>query len=293
MTQVRGKLLASVASLVVIGFVAPASADQLLTGSIASATGQKLDGVQVSAKKEGSTITTSVYTDQNGDYFFPALPDGKYNVWAQALGFETSKGQVDLTATKHQDFKLAAITDPDQKIKQMPSEMLAAALPEDTEADANMKRIFHNQCTGCHTPGYPLQFKFDEAGWNKIINLMKMVAGTGEYHGPERQAQRHHGVQPQGARGLSGAGARTRRDLDEVPGSSASDRRSRPRRVDTPMTCRSTRSPAWAPAAPSTRSMTAPTGAWAPRPSSASFPMTAPWASTAISITPSTTRTRT
>jgi hypothetical protein len=53
--------------------------------------------------------------------------------------------------------------------------MLAAALPEDTEADANIKRIFHNQCTGCHTPGYPLQFKFDEAGWNKVINLMKTI----------------------------------------------------------------------------------------------------------------------
>jgi streptogramin lyase len=184
MTHVRGQLWASVASLVLVGAVSTASADQLLTGSIASASGQKLDGVQVSAKKEGSTITTSVYTDQNGDYFFPALPDGKYNVWAQALGFETSKGQVDLTATKHQDFKLAAITDPEQKIKQLPSEMLAAALPEDTEADANMKRIFHNQCTGCHTPGYPLQFKFDEAGWNKIINLMKVVANTGVYPGP-------------------------------------------------------------------------------------------------------------
>jgi virginiamycin B lyase len=184
MTHVRGTLLASVAGLVVIGLAAPASADQLLTGSIASASGQKLDGVQVSAKKDGSTITTSVYTDQNGDYFFPALSDGKYNVWAQALGFETSKGQVELTANRHQDFKLAAITDPEQKIKQLPSEMLAAALPEDTEADANMKRIFHNQCTGCHTPGYPLQFKFDESGWNKIINLMKVVQGTGEYMGP-------------------------------------------------------------------------------------------------------------
>jgi virginiamycin B lyase len=184
MTHVRGTLLASVAGLAVIGLAAPASADQLLTGSIASASGQKLDGVQVSAKKDGSTITTSVYTDQNGDYFFPALSDGKYNVWAQALGFETSKGQVELTANRHQDFKLAAITDPEQKIKQLPSEMLAAALPEDTEADANMKRIFHNQCTGCHTPGYPLQFKFDESGWNKIINLMKVVQGTGEYMGP-------------------------------------------------------------------------------------------------------------
>jgi len=176
MTQVRGKLLVSVASLVVAGFAATtASADQLLTGSVASATGQKLEGVLVSAKKEGSTITTNVYTDLNGEYFFPAMADGKYQVWAQTLGFKTAKGAVDLTATKHQDFQLAAITDPEERIRQLPSELLASALPEDTEADANIKRIFHNQCTGCHTPGYPLQFKFDEAGWNKVINLMKVI----------------------------------------------------------------------------------------------------------------------
>src|ERR1700681_1205172 len=176
MTQVRGKLLAGIASLVVFGFAATtASADQLLTGSITSATGQKMEGVLVSAKKEGSTITTTVYTDLNGDYFFPAMADGKYNVWAQTLGFETAKGAVDLSATKHQDFKLAAITDPEERIRQLPSELLASALPEDTEADANIKRIFHNQCTGCHTPGYVLQFKFDEGGWNKVINLMKVI----------------------------------------------------------------------------------------------------------------------
>ena len=120
--------------------------------------------MQISAKKEGSTITTSIYADQNGDYVFPALADGKYNVWAQALGFATSKGAVDLTGKKQQDFKLAEITDPELKIKQMPIEMLAAALPGDTEADANMKRIFHNQCTGCHTPGYPLPVQLRRAG---------------------------------------------------------------------------------------------------------------------------------
>ena len=176
MTQMRGKLLASVASLVFAGFAATsASADQLLTGSIASTAGQKLEGVLVSAKKEGSTITTTVYTDQNGEYFFPAMADGKYQVWAQTLGFDTAKGAVDLSATRHQDFKLAAITDPEARIRQLPPEMLAAALPEATEADANIKRIFHNQCTGCHTPGYVLQFKFNEAGWTKIINLMKFI----------------------------------------------------------------------------------------------------------------------
>src|ERR1700733_3163327 len=103
MTHMRGHLLASVAGLVLVGAVSTASADQLLTGSITSASGQKLEGVQVSAKKEGTTITTSVYTDLNGDYFFPAMADGKYRVWAQALSFHTVKGAVDLSATKHQD----------------------------------------------------------------------------------------------------------------------------------------------------------------------------------------------
>src|SRR5437870_1751161 len=64
-------------------------------------------------------------------------------------------------------------------------QLLAAALPEETEADANIKRIFHNQCTGCHTPGYLLQFKFDEAGWNKVINLMKFIPN---YPGPDAKA---------------------------------------------------------------------------------------------------------
>src|SRR5258708_39467685 len=98
MTNLRCQLLASVASVVLVGAASTASADQLLTGSITSASGQKLEGVQVSAKMEGATITTSVYTDLNGDYFFPAMADGKYRVWAQAPGFETSKGAGALTA---------------------------------------------------------------------------------------------------------------------------------------------------------------------------------------------------
>src|SRR5262249_56299265 len=103
---------------------------------------------------------------------------------AEGVGFMAGKGAVDLNATKHQDFKLATITDPEERIRQMPPEMLAAALPEETEADANIKRIFHNQCTGCHTPGYVLQFKFDEAGWNKVINLMKFIPN---YPTPDRK----------------------------------------------------------------------------------------------------------
>ena len=219
----RAQLLASVAAFMAAAALAPAtaSADQLLAGTITSPTGQKMEGVLVTAQKAGSTIETSVYTDQNGEYYFPALEDGNYAVWAQTLGFETAKGNVALTATRHQDFKLAAITDPEQRIRQLPPEMLQAALPEDTEADANIKRVFHNQCTGCHTPGYPLQFKFDEAGWNKVINFMKTIP---QIPGPNARV---NAIINYNQKELAAYLARAwpRRDLDEIQGASAANRR--------------------------------------------------------------------
>jgi streptogramin lyase/mono/diheme cytochrome c family protein len=177
MTNMRSILLAS-AALVITGFSAQA-ADQLLSGAIASATGEKLGGVTVSARLDGSTITTSVYTDESGAYYFPPMAAGKYSVWAQALGFETTKSQVDLSAAKKQNLTLTAMTDPEQRWRQLPGEAMVAALPEETADDARVKKVFTNQCTGCHSPGYVLQFRFDEPGWNKIISLMKMVANTG------------------------------------------------------------------------------------------------------------------
>ena len=66
-----------------------------------------MGGVTVSAKADGTTITTTVFTDEAGDYYFPPLPAGKYRVWAQAIAFETAKGEVDLAARKaQQDFTL-------------------------------------------------------------------------------------------------------------------------------------------------------------------------------------------
>jgi len=165
---------------------APAAqaADRPLSGRIASSTGQKLDGVTVSAKREGSTITTSVYTDAAGEYFFPPLPEGRYRVWAQALGFERASGSVDLSAARRQDFTLGQIADPERRFRQLPGEMMVAALPEASAEDARMKKIFMNNCTGCHSTSYALQFRFDEAGWSKIIDLMKIVPVTGVYPGP-------------------------------------------------------------------------------------------------------------
>ena len=188
MTNLRSILMAGAASLILA--TGAQAADHLLSGTIASASGQKLEGVTVSAKQEGSTITTSVYTDGSGNYYFPSLPAGKYRVWAQALGFERTTNAVDLSAGRRQNLVLQAITDPERRIRQLPSELLVAALPEGTEDEARMKKVFMNNCTGCHAPGYVLQFRFDQAGWSKVIDLMKVVPVTGVYPGPNTKANK-------------------------------------------------------------------------------------------------------
>src|SRR5258706_3894540 len=92
-------------ALLVVSLALPglAFADAGLRGTITSSAGEKMAGVAVSAKAEGSTIRTSVYTDKAGNYVFSPLPAGKYRVSAQALGFQRATGEVDLSApkTKH------------------------------------------------------------------------------------------------------------------------------------------------------------------------------------------------
>jgi streptogramin lyase len=172
----------AVAAAVVLGLSVPAvAADVLLNGTVTSASGERMGGVTVSAKAEGQTITTTVFTDEVGGYYFPALPAGKYRVWAQAVSFETAKSAVDLNAPRRQDFKLLPINDIERQIRQLPGDLIFAGLPEDTPDDARMKKIFHTNCTSCHTPNYTLQHRFDEAGWNAIINVMKVINVYGFY----------------------------------------------------------------------------------------------------------------
>src|SRR5262245_782223 len=72
-----------------------AEAQSSLAGTISSSVGSKLEGVTLSARAYGSNMTTTVFTDADGDYFFPSLPAGKYKVWAQAQAFDADR--VELT----------------------------------------------------------------------------------------------------------------------------------------------------------------------------------------------------
>src|SRR5262249_34703987 len=145
-------------------------------------------GVTVSAKAAGSPITTSVFTDESGGFYFTPMANRKNRVWAQALTYQRVEGNACLTKKKKKDFVMKTLKEKEKWIRQLPGDEFLAALPGDTPEDYRMKTQVRKNCTGCHSASYPLQHRFDEAGWNKILDLMKHVNVLGVYQGPEHKS---------------------------------------------------------------------------------------------------------
>src|SRR5690349_647043 len=135
----------------------------ILAGTVKSRDGKPLEGIGVSARGNGDTFTTTVYTDESGRYSFPPMNGGKYKVWAQAVSFDTAKAEANLSddAKKQVDLTLTSLTD---FHKQLSGTEWAASLPEDSPDDRRMKTVFINNCSGCHQVSFLLQNRFDAAG---------------------------------------------------------------------------------------------------------------------------------
>lgn len=145
------------------------SQDARIRGTITSADGKPMEGVTVSVRGMNEPYATTVFTNEHGVFVFPALgKNGKYSLWAQAQGFETAKAdavpgkQVPALQLKPlQDFS-----------KQMTGVEWMNSFPDNTPEEKREKRIFANNCSGCHDEHFALQNKFDSDGWNKIVTVM-------------------------------------------------------------------------------------------------------------------------
>ena len=159
-------------------FSQSAAAGNVLSGAVKSPEGKAIEGVGVSARGANDTFTTTVYTDESGRFIFPSVNDGQFKVWAQAVGFETSRTDVTLSggAKKQVDLTLASLAD---FHKQLSGTEWAASLPEETPDDRRMKTVFINNCSGCHQVSFLLQNRFDAAGWGAVITLMEKMQSIG------------------------------------------------------------------------------------------------------------------
>ena len=159
----------------------------VLTGTIRSADGAVMEGVTVSARTAGSKITTSVFTDAEGVYVFPPLPNGNYSVWAQTVGYSTANAQAPLNGSNvmRRDFSLKTASVLETH-RQMSGADWFASLPESTQQERRIKQVFKTSCTGCHLPSFVLQNRFDKKGWMTILDYMKTFSVDGNRLPPGR-----------------------------------------------------------------------------------------------------------
>jgi len=177
--------LAAVAGAIWIGAVLSttghAAGETVLTGRITGASGAPMEGVIVSARRFGGTFTTSVYTDAAGEYYFPRMEEGKYHVWAQAVGYDAGIAEgITLGPSVHrQHFTLKPL---DNYQLQLRGDEWVASLPEETPHDRKMKEVFRLNCFGgCHSPSHALKDAYDERGWKILIDKMSRIATPGTY----------------------------------------------------------------------------------------------------------------
>ena len=88
----RPALASPATSLLALLLCAPAlaQAPAALSGMVSSSDEPAMEGVVVSAKREGSIVTVSVTSDDKGRFSFPAgrLEPGKYTLSIRAIGYE-------------------------------------------------------------------------------------------------------------------------------------------------------------------------------------------------------------
>jgi streptogramin lyase len=162
-------VLALVFILCTVSWHAHAAAPPVLAGQVTSAGEGAMEGVLVSARRAGSTITVTVVTNEQGRYAFPAsrLQPGTYAVSIRAVGYDLEKrvtAEVTDARPVTLDLKLGRTQD---LAAQLTNAEWIASAPGTYE----QKRTLLD-CMGCHTLERIMRSKHDAAAFHHILPRM-------------------------------------------------------------------------------------------------------------------------
>jgi virginiamycin B lyase len=137
-----------------------------LQGTVSSAQEGAMEGVLVSAKRAGSTITTTVVTDQKGHYAFPAsrLQPGHYDITTRAIGYrlkDARAADVAGGATAPADIALEKVSDLHQLADQLSNGDWLNSMPGNGFG-----------CADCHTLQRIVNSTHTADEWMKVIPRM-------------------------------------------------------------------------------------------------------------------------
>jgi streptogramin lyase len=142
-----------------------------LSGQVVSAEEGPMEGVVVSAKKDGSTISISVVTNAAGRFAFPAsrLEPGHYTLKARAAGYEldgTRGADVASSQEARTDLHL-------KKAKNRSAQLTNAEWLSSMPGTVGQKNFLLN-CTGCHTLERIMKSTHDADEFLEVIHRMSL-----------------------------------------------------------------------------------------------------------------------
>ena len=132
-----------------------------LSGNVTSAEEGAMEGVLVSAKRAGSTVTITVVSDREGRYGFPAakLEPGRHAIRIRAVGYDLeapSAAEVAAQKTTTLDLRLKKSSDLAAQLSN--GEWMASVPGTDQQ-----KGLLLN-CVGCHSLERVMRSQHDEIG---------------------------------------------------------------------------------------------------------------------------------
>ena len=146
-----------------------AQAPAALSGEVSSAREGPMEGVVVSAKKDGSTITVSVVSDAKGHFSFPAsrLDPGHYALAIRAVGYDLD-GATEVTLAAGRESRVALKLKPTQNLAdQLSNAEWLMSMPGSDE-----QKRFLLQCNSCHTLERIVKSTHDAAGFLQVFQRM-------------------------------------------------------------------------------------------------------------------------
>src|SRR5438034_1274326 len=175
----KAKLLAAIlvatallgSALVGFGWAEPSS-PSALTGTVTSQAEGAMEGVIVGAKQAGSTITTWVVSNAQGQYSFPRdrMEPGKYVVSIRAVGYELPSTSVDVPAQPAQlDLQLHKVTSASKLAMQLSNAEWLMSVP-----GAREQKLALAGCVNCHTLQRVLFSRFTADEMAQVVQRMTM-----------------------------------------------------------------------------------------------------------------------
>jgi virginiamycin B lyase len=170
------------------------SAAAALAGQVASAEEGPMEGVIVSAKKDGSTITVSVITNAQGRYSFPAarLEPGRYSLQIRAVGY-------DLEGPKSADVAAGAPTSADLKLRKTRnlSKQLTNAEWMMSVPGTDDDKLQLINCVSCHTLERVVKSSHDADEFVQVIARMNGYAQVSQPIKPQRRVDLSRAANPE------------------------------------------------------------------------------------------------